>query len=444
MQMIFNQAMETISRGEKQKLQLARLQETVRRAYENVPFHKQAMDQAGVKPDDIGSLEDLTRLPFMKKSDLRENYPFGLFAVPMSEVVRIHGSSGTKGKPTVVGYTKKDIENWAEIVARCICAAGGKPGDIFHNAYGYGLFTGGLGLHYGIERMGGVAVPISGGNTPRQITLIEDFKPRGISGTPSYILNILEEMERMGIDTRATSVEYGIFGAEPWSEEMRAQLEQKMNIKAIDIYGLSEVMGPGVGIECYEAQDGLHIADDHFLTEIVDPKTGEVLPYGAEGELVFTSLTKEAFPVIRYRTGDIASLNPELCLCGRTSIRMSRIKGRVDDMLIIRGVNVFPTEIEGVLLQFQELAPHYQVVIEKDGALDRFEVHAEVTREYHGVVSSLEEGGQVGRLIRTISQEMKNALGVSVVLRILEPGSIVRSEGKAVRIVDNRNKSLVG
>jgi phenylacetate-CoA ligase len=444
MQMIFNQAMETISRGEKQKLQLARLQETVRRAYENVPFHKQAMDQAGVKPDDIGSLEDLTRLPFMKKSDLRENYPFGLFAVPMSEVVRIHGSSGTKGKPTVVGYTKKDIENWAEIVARCICAAGGKPGDIFHNAYGYGLFTGGLGLHYGIERMGGVAVPISGGNTPRQITLIEDFKPRGISGTPSYILNILEEMERMGIDTRATSVEYGIFGAEPWSEEMRAQLEQKMNIKAIDIYGLSEVMGPGVGIECYEAQDGLHIADDHFLTEIVDPKTGEVLPYGAEGELVFTSLTKEAFPVIRYRTGDIASLNPELCLCGRTSIRMSRIKGRVDDMLIIRGVNVFPTEIEGVLLQFQELAPHYQVVIEKDGALDRFEVHAEVTREYHGVVSSLEEGEQVGRLIRTISQEMKNALGVSVVLRILEPGSIVRSEGKAVRIVDNRNKSLVG
>jgi phenylacetate-CoA ligase len=444
MQMIFNQAMETMSQGEKQKLQLARLQETVRRAYENVPFHKQAMDQAGVKPDDIGSLEDLARLPFMKKSDLRENYPFGLFAVPMREVVRIHGSSGTKGKPTIVGYTKNDIENWAEIVARCICAAGGKPGDIFHNAYGYGLFTGGLGLHYGIERMGGVAVPVSGGNTPRQITLIEDFKPRGISGTPSYILNILEEMERMGIDTRATSVEYGIFGAEPWSEEMRVQLEQKMNIKAIDIYGLSEVMGPGVSIECYEAQDGLHIADDHFLAEIVDPKTGEILPYGAEGELVFTSLTKEAFPVIRYRTGDIASLNPEPCLCGRTSIRMSRIKGRVDDMLIIRGVNVFPTEIEGVLFQFQELAPHYQVVIEKDGALDRFEVHAEVTREYYGVVGSLEEGEQVSRLIRTISHEMKNALGVSVVLRILEPGSIVRSEGKAIRIVDNRNKSLVG
>jgi phenylacetate-CoA ligase len=289
-----------------------------------------------------------------------------------------------------------------------------------------------------------VCVPVSGGNTPRQITLIEDFKPRGISGTPSYILNILEEMERMGIDTRATSVEYGIFGAEPWSEEMRVQLEQKMNIKAIDIYGLSEVMGPGVSIECYEAQDGLHIADDHFLAEIVDPKTGEILPYGAEGELVFTSLTKEAFPVIRYRTGDIASLNPEPCLCGRTSIRMSRIKGRVDDMLIIRGVNVFPTEIEGVLFQFQELAPHYQVVIEKDGALDRFEVHAEVTREYYGVVGSLEEGEQVSRLIRTISHEMKNALGVSVVLRILEPGSIVRSEGKAIRIVDNRNKSLVG
>ncbi|BAU29457.1 phenylacetate-CoA ligase [Aneurinibacillus soli] len=442
--MIFNEAMETMGREQKEALQLERLQETVRHAYERVPFHKEALDQAGIAPDDIQSLEDLQSLPFMKKTDLRENYPFNLFAVDMSEVVRIHGSSGTKGKPTVVGYTKQDIENWGEIVARAICAAGGKPGDIFHNAYGYGLFTGGLGLHYGIEHLRAVAVPVSGGNTPRQITLIEDFKPRGISGTPSYVMNIAEEMERMGKDPRTTTIEYGIFGAEPWSEEMRTQLEERLNIKAIDIYGLSEVLGPGVSIECIEAQDGLHIADDHFIAEIVDPETGEVLPYGMEGELVFTSLTKEAFPVIRYRTGDIASLNPATCKCGRTSLRMSRIKGRVDDMLIIRGVNVFPTEIEGVLFQFRELAPHYQVVIERDGALDRFEVHAEITKEYKAVVGPLEDNSTIADLVRRIGHEMKNALGVSVLLRIREPNSIMRSEGKAVRIVDNRTKSLIG
>jgi phenylacetate-CoA ligase len=328
--MIFNTEMETMSREEMNRIQLERLQETVKRCYEKVSFHKQNFDQAGFQPEDIQTLEDLQKVPFMKKTDLRENYPFNLFAVEMNEVVRIHGSSGTKGKPTVVGYTKNDIENWSEIVARAICCAGGRPGDIFHNAYGYGLFTGGLGLHYGIEYMGATAVPISGGNTPRQITLIEDFKPRGISATPSYTLNIVEEMKKMGLDPRQTSVEYGIFGAEPWTEEMRTQLEAELDIKAIDIYGLSEVMGPGVSIECIEAQDGLHIAEDHFLAEIIDPKTGEALPYGEEGELVFTSLTKEAFPVIRYRTGDIASLNPEKCKCGRTTLRMSRIKGRID------------------------------------------------------------------------------------------------------------------
>lgn len=437
--MIFNVEIETMSRDRMRKIQLERLQETVERVYRNVPFHKQAFDKAGIKPEDIRSLEDIERLPFMKKTDLRENYPFNLFAVDMKEVVRIHGSSGTKGKPTVVGYTKKDIENWSEIVARAICCAGGRPGDIFHNAYGYGLFTGGLGLHFGIEYLGAVAVPVSGGNTPRQITLIQDFKPRGISATPSYVLNIVEEMERMGLNPRETTLEYGIFGAEPWSEEMRAQLEEKLGIKAVDIYGLSEVMGPGVSIECYEAQDGLHIAEDHFWAEVINPETGEVLPYGEEGELVFTSLTKEAFPVIRYRTGDIASLNPETCKCGRTTLRMSRIKGRVDDMLIIRGVNVFPTEIESVLLSFKQLAPHYQVVVDRDGALDRFEVHCELTPEFMREVADLESGGVV-RLMKEIGHAMKNALGVSVLLKVNEPNTIPRSEGKAIRVVDNRNQ----
>jgi phenylacetate-CoA ligase len=440
--MIFNVEMETMSRREMEKLQLEQLKKQVKRVYAKVPFHKEAFDCAGVNPEDIQSLEDLQRLPFMKKTNLRENYPFGLFAAKQDELVRIHGSSGTKGKPTVVGYTKKDIENWSEIVARAICCAGGRPGDIFHNAYGYGLFTGGLGIHYGIEHLGAVAVPISGGNTPRQITLIQDFKPRGISGTPSYILNIVEEMKKMGLNPRETSIEYGIFGAEPWSEEMRAQLEELLDIKAIDIYGLSEVLGPGVSIECHEAQDGLHIAEDHFIAEIIDPKTGEVLPYGAEGELVFTTLTKEAFPVIRYRTGDIASLNPSPCECGRTSIRMSRIKGRVDDMIIIRGVNVFPTEIESVLFSFKELAPYYQVVIDRVGALDRFEVQCEVTPEFKNAVGELEGSNQVAKLVRDISHQLKNTLGVSVQLRINQPNALPRSEGKAVRIVDNRNKQL--
>jgi phenylacetate-CoA ligase len=441
---IFNQAMETASREDMQNLQLARLKETVKRCYENVPFHRENFDRAGVKPEDIRCLEDIRRLPFMKKTDLRENYPFKLFAVDLSQVIRIHGSSGTKGKPTVVGYTRKDIKNWAEIVARAICCAGGRPGDIFHNAYGYGLFTGGLGLHYGMEYLGMTAVPVSGGNTPRQVTLIEDFKPRGISGTPSYILNLVEEMERRGMDPRETSLEYGIFGAEPWSEEMRRQLEEKLRIKAVDIYGLSEVMGPGVAIECHEAQDGLHIAEDHFLAEVIDPDTGEVLPWGAEGELVFTSLTKEAFPVIRYRTGDIASLHPEKCKCGRTTLRMSRIKGRVDDMLIIRGVNVFPTEIESVLLSFPQLAPHYQAVVEREGALDRIEVHCEVTPEFMKQAGDLENSPEMEKLSKEIGHAMKSTLGVSIQLKICKPHTIPRSEGKAIRVVDNRNSATAG
>lgn len=439
--MIFNVEMETMPHERMRALQLERLRHAVKRAYDRVPFHRAALDRAGLDPEDIRSLEDIRRLPFMKKSDLRDYYPFGLFATEMSEVVRIHGSSGTRGKPIVVGYTKQDIEAWAEIVARAICCAGGRPGDIFHNAYGYGLFTGGLGLHYGIECLGAVAVPVSGGNTPRQITLIQDFKPRGLSGTPSYILNLVEEMRKQGVDTRATSIEYGIFGAEPWSEEMRHHLEDALGIKAIDIYGLSEVLGPGVAIECQEAQDGLHIAEDHFLAEVVDRETGEPLPYGQEGELVFTSLTKEAFPVIRYRTGDIASLHPGTCKCGRTTMRMSRIKGRVDDMLIIRGVNVYPTELEAVLLNFSQLAPHYQVVIERDNALDRFEIHCEITPEFWVRVGSVLESQEVAELVKEIGKAIKCSLGVSVLLHVNEPDSIARSEGKAVRVVDNRKRA---
>ncbi|MBT9281887.1 MAG: AMP-binding protein [Hydrogenibacillus schlegelii] len=440
--MIFNVEMETMPRIEKEKLQLKRLQETVAYAYARVPFYRRRFDEAGVRPEDIRSLDDLRRLPMMKKSDLREHYPFGLFAVDTKEIVRFHASSGTKGKPTVVAYTRRDIDHWAEIVARTIAAAGGRPGDIFHNAYGYGLFTGGLGLHYGIERFGAVAVPASGGNTARQITLIQDLRPRGISGTPSYILNLIETMRAMGLDPRETSLEYGILGAEPWTEEMRRQIEDALGIKAVDIYGLSEVIGPGVAIECAEGQDGLHLADDHFIAEVIDPDTGEILPYGETGELVFTSLTKEAFPVIRYRTGDIASLNPEPCPhCGRTTMRMSRVKGRIDDMLIIRGVNVFPSEVEAELLKYAELAPHYQIVIDKDGALDRFEVHVEVIETALAGVGDVE--GFKAELRGRVARQLKDALGITVVVEVHPPKALPRSEGKAVRIVDRRNKQTV-
>ncbi|MBO8171363.1 MAG: phenylacetate--CoA ligase [Bacillaceae bacterium] len=441
--MIFNPEMEQMEKSEKEKLQLSRLQETAKRVYENVPFYRQKFDEAGVKPEDVKSLDDLQKLPFTKKQDLRDNYPFGLFAAEMKDVVRIHGSSGTKGKPTIVGYTRNDLDMWSELVARSIAAAGGQPGDMFHNAYGYGLFTGGLGLHYGAERLGCTTTPVSGGNTPRQITLIQDFQPRGIAGTPSYILNIAETMEKMGLDPRETSMEYGIFGAEPWSEEMRATLEEKLNLKAIDIYGLSEVLGPGVSIECHEAQDGLHIQDDNFIAEIIDPKTGEKLDYGEEGELVFTSLTKEAFPVIRYRTGDIASLNPEPCKCGRTTIRMSRIKGRYDDMLIIRGVNVFPLEIEEPLLTVSELAPHYQLVVTKEGPLDKVELQVEVEEKFLAGLDMPKFDPEHSALLKLqgkLSKIIRDTLNVTTGIRIMEPGSIPRSEGKAVRVVDKRNQ----
>lgn len=439
MPMMYQPELETMPREALRRLQSERLVETVQRVYERVPFYRRLFDHHGVKPEDIRSVDDVVKLPFTRKKDFREQYPFGMLAVDRTEVVRIHGSSGTKGKPTIVGYTRRDIENWSECVARAIVTAGGRPGDVFHVIYGYGLFTGGLGFHYGAERLGMTVVPVSGGNTPRQVTLIEDLRPRGIAGTPSYVLNIAETMRQMGKDPAASGVEYGIFGAEPWSEEMRRTLEQAFGLKAMDVYGLSEVMGPGVAIECIEAQEGLHVAEDHFLVEVIDPTTGHPLPPGATGELVFTSLTKEALPVIRYRTGDVASLIPEPCRCGRTHVRMSRIKGRIDDMLIIRGVNVFPSEMEAVVLNIEELAPHYQVVVDRVGTLDTITLLAEVTEAFAGAIGDFHpEHEAVLRLTHRVAEALKHTLGVTTEVRLCRPGELPRSEGKAVRIIDKR------
>lgn len=440
--MIFNVEMECMDQEEKQNLQLSRLKETVEKVYEKVPFYRKAFAEKGISPEDLCSLEDIKKLPFTVKKDLRDNYPFDLFAVETKNLVRVHASSGTSGKPTVVGYTAKDIENWSEMVARSIAIGGGEPGQFLHNAYGYGLFTGGLGLHYGSERLGMVTVPVSGGNTERQILLIEDFKPEVICGTPCYVLTIAEKMEKMGKDPRSTSLKYGIFGAEPWSEEMRAALEEKLDIKANDIYGLSEVMGPGVAMECHEAQNGLHIMDDHFYVEVIDPETLEPLPEGEPGELVFTSLTKEAFPVIRYRTGDIASLHKEKCACGRTSVRMSRVKGRIDDMLIVRGVNVFPSEIENCLLKVNELVPHYQLHVHADGFQEKVELHVEMTESCFALIGQNINHDQMDSLKHQIKQAVKSSCLVNLDIHVLSPGSIPRSEGKAVRVVRHKAAQL--
>ncbi|MDQ0246950.1 phenylacetate-CoA ligase [Bacillus fengqiuensis] len=434
---------ETYSQKELEELQVARLKETVKRVSEKVPFYQEKFKELNITVEDIQTIDDVRKLPFTKKEALRENYPFNLFAADMKDVVRIHASSGTSGKPTVVGYTKNDIDNWADMVARAIALAGGEPGGVFQNAYGYGLFTGGLGIHYGAERLGMATVPISGGNTERQITIIEDFKPTVIAGTPSYILKVAEEMEEMGKDPKSSSLKFGIFGAEPWSEEMRKVLEEKFGIKACDIYGLSEVMGPGVAMECHEAQDGLHIADDHFIVEVINPDTLEPVADGEEGELVFTSLTKEAFPVIRYRTGDIASITRETCKCGRTTTRMSRVKGRIDDMLIIRGVNVFPSEIEHFLIQIEELAPHYQVRLRREGTLDVVELHVEVSEEIYQQVNGDMQHERIQFIMKKVQHSMKNNCLVSMKVKVLAPRSIPRSEGKAVRIVDERKVAAI-
>ncbi|GGD22744.1 phenylacetate--CoA ligase family protein [Pontibacillus salipaludis] len=427
---------ESASKSDMEQVQLAGLKDTVKRVYDHVPFYRDQFDAMGLKPSDIQTVEDVQKLPFLQKKDLRAHYPFGLFAVDRSELVRLHASSGTSGKPTVVGYTKKDIQMWSDLVARAISLAGGKKGEILHNAYGYGLFTGGLGLHFGSEELGMATVPVSGGNTERQITLIEDFKPTVICGTPSYMLNIAERMELMGKDPRATSLKYGIFGAEPWSEEMRRTLEEKFDIKACDIYGLSEVLGPGVAMECHEAQDGLHVAEDHFLVEVINPETMEPVADGEDGELVFTSLTKEAFPVLRYRTGDIASITREPCACGRTTTRMSRVKGRIDDMLIIRGVNVFPSEIEHFLLQVKGIVPHYQLHLMRKGSMQQVELQVEVDEAFYGSIGENLKHEKCDTLSKQIRTIMKNNCLVSVDVRVNKPNSIPRSEGKAVRVVE--------
>lgn len=431
--MIHDLEFETLPREALEAIQLRRLQAVVERVYAMVPYYRKKFDAAGVKPSDIKSLDDLRRLPFTMKQDLRDNYPFGMFAVPMEHVVRIHASSGTTGKSTVVGYTARDITTWSSLMARALAAAGTTRGDIIHNAYGYGLFTGGLGVHYGAEKLGASVIPISGGNTKRQIMIMKDFGPTILTCTPSYALHLGEVAEELGVDFKELKFRAGIFGAEPWSEQMREEIERKLDMSALDIYGLSEVMGPGVSVECLEAKRGLHVFEDHFIAEIINPETGEVLPHGEVGELVFTSITKEAFPVIRYRTRDITSLNPEPCICGRTHLRMNRVSGRTDDMLIIRGVNVFPSQIESVLMEIREVEPHYQLIVDREGNLDTLTVEVEI-----GETGFSDEVRVLQGLEKKIAKNIKEFLGVSAKVRLVEPKTIARSEGKAKRVIDNR------
>lgn len=425
-------AIETASRDELQALQLQRLQWTLRHAYDNVAHYRAAFNSAGVQPDDLRTLADLAKFPFTIKTDLRDHYPFGMFAVPRERVVRIHASSGTTGRPTVVGYTATDIDTWARVMARSIRAAGGRAGDIVHVAYGYGLFTGGLGAHYGAEKLGCTVIPMSGGMTERQVQLIVDFKPDIIMVTPSYMLAIAEEMERQHVDPRQTSLRIGIFGAEPWTPAMRQAIEAKLHIDAIDIYGLSEIMGPGVAQECIETKDGLTIWEDHFYPEIVDPQTGAVAADGERGELVFTSLTKEALPMIRYRTRDLTRLLPP---SARSMRRMEKITGRSDDMLIIRGVNVFPTQVEDLILKQSALTPHYLLEITRPGSLDELTVHVEMCAE---LANSSQETRQA--TARSLEQNIKGYIGVSTTVMLALPGGIERSIGKAKRVVDKRPK----
>ena len=421
---------ERASRDEITALQLRRLQATLANVYRNVVHYKKAFDTAGVHPDDLKALADLARFPFTTKNDLRENYPFGMFAVPKAQLARIHASSGTTGKPTVVGYTKGDIDIWADLVARSIRAAGGRAGDTIHVAYGYGLFTGGLGAHYGAERLGCTVVPMSGGQTEKQVQLIQDFAPRIIMVTPSYMQVIVEEFKRQGLDPRNTALEIGIFGAEPWTEAMRSDIEASAGIDAVDIYGLSEVMGPGVASECVESKDGPVIWEDHFYPEVIDPLTGAVLPDGSEGELVFTSLTKEAFPIIRYRTRDLTRLMPPT---SRAFRRMGKIVGRSDDMLIIRGVNVFPTQVEEIVLQHDQLSAVYQLVVTREALLDEVEVLVELQ---HAAVNA-----DIGQISVWLQQRIKSHLGISTRVSVVPPNSVERTLGKARRVVDKRPKA---
>jgi phenylacetate-CoA ligase len=448
--MIFDRQYECMDRKDLERLQSERLIALVKRVYDRVPFYRQALDDAGVAPEKVRGIQDLASLPFTRKYHLRDNYPFGLFATPLKDVVRIHASSGTTGKPTTVGYTKNDIDMWANVCARALAAAGTTADDVVQVAYGYGLFTGGLGAHYAAETIGAAVIPISGSNTQRQLMLFEDFGTTVICCTPSFMLYLYDVAQQTGLDIKKLPLRVGVFGAEPWSDAMRVDIEKKWHIKACDIYGLSEIVGPGVSCECVEAQNGLHVNDDHFLPEIIDPETGEVLPEGSVGELVFTTLTKEAFPLIRYRTGDITSLTTEPCICGRTNTRMARVHGRTDDMLIIRGVNVFPSQVESVLLMSPQVEPHYRLIVTRKGAMDNMQVEVEINQDlYHEVsdailsmddVSTIAEHEALVHLKSNIQKNIKDIIGINVGVTFKEPGSIERQEGKAQRVVDKRKE----
>jgi phenylacetate-CoA ligase len=439
---------ESLSRKGMKKLQGERLAKVCERVYASVPFYKRVFDKAKIKPAQIKSIDDIVRLPFTTKLDLRDNYPFGMFAVPMKEIVRIHASSGTTGQPTAVGYTRYDIEIWAEAMARTMTAAGTTATDIVQNAYGYGLFTGGLGAHYGAEKIGAAVIPISGGNTQKQIMLMKDFGSTVLCSTPSFCLYIYDVMKQEKIDPKSLKLKVGIFGAEPWTDAMRKEIEKMMHIKAIDIFGLSEITGPGVSFECAEAQNGLHVNEDFFYPEIIDPDTGELLPYGEEGELVITTLLKEGIPLIRYRVKDISSLNPEKCICGRTLVRMSRVRGRSDDMLIIRGVNVFPSQIESVLLKSKVVAPHYMIFVDRKGRMDEMTVHVEVTPDFirsfsqkvlsDDLTSFIGDFEEMNKVKKEIKERIKDVIGVTTDIKLVPPNAIQRSEGKAKRVTDNR------
>ncbi len=429
---IWNRHFECMEREELKKVQSERLRETVERVYYNVPYYRNKMQEAGLGPEHIQSTDDLHKLPFTTKQDLRDNYPFGLFAVPMSEIVRVHASSGTTGKPTVVGYTHRDIATWSEVMARTLTCAGANRHDFIHVAYGYGLFTGGLGIHYGGEKIGASVIPVSGGNTTRQLQLMHDFGSTVLACTPSYALFLSEAIEESGIDRNELKLRVGVFGAEPWTENMRKEIEEKLRIKAIDIYGLSEVIGPGVASECL-SQQGLHISEDHFFPEIIDPRTLEVLPKGETGELVFTTITKEGLPLIRYRTRDLTRLSYDKCSCGRTMVRMEKCLGRSDDMLIIRGVNLFPSQIESVILEMSEIKPHYLLIVDRINNLDTIELQVEVDEEFFQ-----DKISQLQSLRNKIQCNLESTLGLGIKVTLVEPKTIERSEGKSKRVIDKR------
>ncbi|WP_163323448.1 phenylacetate--CoA ligase family protein [Draconibacterium mangrovi] len=430
--MIWNEKIECASRDEMAAVQSERLKQTVQRIYHNIPSYRAKMQEIGMLPGDVRSVEDLKKLPFTNKTDLRDNYPFGMFTVPMSEIVRVHASSGTTGKPTVVGYTRNDLSMWAEVVTRSLCMSGVTRNDIVQVAYGYGLFTGGLGLHYGTENLGATVIPISGGNTQKQIQLMQDFGSSVIACTPSYALFLAEVMQEMGIDPEELKLRVGIFGAEPWSESMRKEIEAKLKLKAIDIYGLSEVIGPGVSCEC-EHQVGMHVNEDHFIPEILDTETLQPVAPGEVGELVFSTITKEGIPILRYRTRDLTRLIYDKCECGRTLVRMEKCKGRSDDMLIIRGVNVFPSQIESVLLEMSETEPHYLLIVEREGTLDVLKLMVEVQEQFFS-----DEVRELEKLKKKITHNIQSTLGISVDVKLVEPKTIERTAGKAKRVIDNR------